>query len=143
MEPELSTADQARLERLRWLARLLDEALRVPGTPIRVGLDGLIGLVPGVGDALTAFLSLYIVQQATRFGVPRATLARMLANVAIDFLGGTVPLLGDLFDVAWKANRMNVDLLDAHLRSCQPAAKQMAQRGPFFQRPRPRRSEAA
>lgn len=97
------------------LARLLDRAVRVPGTNIRFGLDALLGLVPGVGDVATGAFSVYIILEAARLGVPRATLLRMLGNVAVDTVGGSVPLVGDLFDVAWKSNSKNVALLQRHL----------------------------
>jgi len=98
---------------VRALARLLDDAIRVPGTRIGLGLDGLLGLIPGVGDAAGGLVSAYLVLQAARMGVSRAVLARMLVNVGIDVLVGAVPLLGDIFDFAWKANRKNAALLEA------------------------------
>jgi len=103
----------ARVDRL---ARLLDRAVGIPGTGIRVGLDPLLGLVPGFGDFATGAISLYIILEAARLGVPRTTLVRMLGNVAIDTFGGSVPLVGDLFDVAWKSNSKNVALLQDHVR---------------------------
>jgi hypothetical protein len=103
------------VERLRTLARLLDSAMRVPGTQYRFGIDALIGLVPGIGDAIGALFSSYIVFQAARLGASRATLMRMLGNVALDTIVGEVPLLGDLFDVGWKANTRNIGLLESHL----------------------------
>jgi hypothetical protein len=131
----LNTFDLARLRRLRALSRLLDEAFRIPGTSIRLGLDSIIGLVPGLGDLLTAALSVYIVREAARMGVPRATLVRMLANVGIDLAAGTIPVVGDLIDVAWKANVMNIDLLEDYLRSQSPqAAPHPARKSPFFWR---------
>ena len=87
----------------------------VPGTNIRFGLDALIGLVPGIGDAVTTLLSLYIVREARALGAPRLLIARMLANVALDGVVGAVPVAGDLFDVAFRANRRNVALLRQHL----------------------------
>ena len=105
-----------RLERLRRLAWLLDGAARVPGTRFRFGLNSLIGLVPGGGDAVLAGLSLLIVWEAHRLGVPQSLLARMLANVGVEALGGAVPLVGDLFDMAFKANLRNLALLERHLR---------------------------
>jgi hypothetical protein len=107
--------DHRSIERLRQLAHLLDDRFRIPGTSYRVGLDGLIGLVPGVGDAVTTLLSLYIVLEARRLGVPLTKLGRMGLNVGVDAVLGAVPLLGDLFDVAFKANRRNVALLLDHL----------------------------
>ena len=99
------------VSRARELARLLDSAFTIPGTGIRLGLDSLIGLLPGGGDAIGAALSSIIVLTALRQGVPRPIVWRMVGNVVIDTLIGTVPLLGDVFDVAWKANNKNAELL--------------------------------
>jgi Domain of unknown function (DUF4112) len=108
-------ADRRSVERLRQLAYLLDDRFRVPGTSYRIGLDGLIGLVPGIGDAATTLLALYIVLEARRLGVPATKLGRMGLNVGLDAVLGAVPLVGDLFDVAWKANRRNLGLLLDHV----------------------------
>src|ERR1035441_6985815 len=94
---------------------LLDEAFRIPGTGIRFGLDGIIGLVPGLGDVLAGLLSLIIPLAAWFRGVPYVTLARMGVNLGIGVLVGSIPLLGDAFDIAWKANRRNYLLLQRHL----------------------------
>lgn len=110
--PPLSRAQ--RIARLEALANLLDTAFIVPGTDIRFGLDALIGLIPGIGDAVTTIVSLYIVREARALGAPRYLIARMLANVAIDGVVGAVPFLGDAFDVMWRANRRNVGLLRDH-----------------------------
>jgi Domain of unknown function (DUF4112) len=104
-----------RIERLERLARLLDTAIVVPGTNIRFGADAIIGLMPGIGDAITTALSAWIVYEAHKLGVPRRLLARMIANMAVDGLVGAVPLAGDVFDVMWRANRRNVRLLREHL----------------------------
>ena len=111
--PDSVTRSPASGDRLRDLARLLDEAIRIPGTNIRVGLDALLGLLPGGGDVAGGLLSGLIMLQAARAGAPASILARMLGNVLLDVAVGTVPLLGDLFDVAWRANTRNVRLLDA------------------------------
>lgn len=103
-----------RIERLDRLATLLDVAFVLPGTNIRFGADALIGLVPGVGDSVTTALAAWIVYEAHKLGVPRRVLIRMMGNVAIDGLIGTVPVLGDLFDVAFRANRRNVRILREH-----------------------------
>ena len=103
------------LARARTLARLLDSAARVPGTNIRFGADAIIGLVPGLGDIGGAALAGYLVILAQRLGVPRAVVLRMLANVAVDTLAGSVPVIGDLFDVAYKSNLRNVALLERAL----------------------------
>jgi hypothetical protein len=112
---------------LRSLARLLDAAITVPGTNIRFGLDSLIGLVPGLGDMAGAAMSGYIVLASARLGAPSPVLARMVANVAVDAVVGSVPLLGDLFDVGWRANIRNTELLDRHLES--PTATRRASVG--------------
>jgi Domain of unknown function (DUF4112) len=102
-------------ENLDLLARILDEWFRVPGTSIRFGLDGIIGLVPGVGDILGGLASTILIVAAWVRGVPYVTLARMVVNVGIEVLLGTIPLLGDAFDIAWKANRRNYALIVRHL----------------------------
>jgi hypothetical protein len=96
---------------LEQLSRWMDGIFRVPGTGWRFGLDALVGLIPGVGDTLTTIVSFYILAAGVRYRVPKVTLARMGANLAIDYVVGSIPLVGDLFDAAWKANQMNVDLL--------------------------------
>jgi hypothetical protein len=104
------------LQALEALAWVLDSSIPVPGTRFRIGLDGLLGLVPVVGDLLGTLLSAYILVQAARMGVPRVTLLRMGFNVTLEAVVGMVPVAGDLFDFAWKANQRNVELLRAHAR---------------------------
>jgi Domain of unknown function (DUF4112) len=101
----------ARIARMDSLATLLDTALVIPGTGVRFGLDALIGLVPGVGDIITTALSLFIVHEARQLGAPGHVIARMIGNVALDGVFGAVPLVGDAFDVVWRANRRNMRLL--------------------------------
>ena len=100
---------------LHGLEILLDEAFRIPGTSIRFGLDGIIGLIPGLGDVLGGLLSLIIPLAAWVRGVPYVTLVRMAANIGIEVLVGSIPVFGDAFDIAWKANRRNYRLLTRHL----------------------------
>jgi len=100
---------------LQRLEILLDEAFRVPGTRIRFGVDGIIGLVPGLGDVIAGLLSLVIPAAAWIRGVPYIALARMTVNIGIGVLIGSIPLFGDLFDIAFKANRRNYHLLQRHL----------------------------
>ena len=107
------------LRRLRWW---LDEAFRVPGTSIRVGWDPIIGLVPWAGDLFTALLACAIVVHAHRRRLPRVVQLRMLFNVAIDLLIGAVPFFGDAADVFWKANSMNMTLLESHASEARPAS---------------------
>ncbi len=104
-----------RLAQVRWLARLMDDNFRIPGTPLRFGWDSVIGLFPGLGDVLTSAISLLIVHHAWHAGASKLTLLRMLGNVGVDFVVGAIPLLGDLFDFVWKANRKNALLLERHL----------------------------
>jgi hypothetical protein len=99
----------ARIARIDALATLLDTALVIPGTTLR--FDALIGLVPAVGDIITTALSLFIVHEAYQLGAPSHVIARMLGNVALDGVFGAVPLVGDAFDVLWRANRRNMRLL--------------------------------
>lgn len=108
---------------VRALARLLDAAVGIPGTKFRVGLDALIGLVPGVGDLAGAAMSGYIILSAARLGAPKPVLFRMILNVAIDSVVGSIPVLGDLFDAGWRANTRNTALLDRHLESPVQAKK--------------------
>jgi hypothetical protein len=103
------------LRRLDRLAVLLDDRFVIPGLKVRAGLDSVIGLVPGVGDLVTGGMSVYILLQARRFGLPRHVQARMLANIGIDVAVGSIPILGDIFDVAFKSNRRNMKLLRRHL----------------------------
>ena len=98
-------------ESLDNLAYYLDGLFRVPGTGWKFGLDGLIGLVPNVGDTLTSVASFYILVAGVRYGVPKITLLRMAMNIAVDYLLGSVPVIGDAFDFVWKANQMNMDLI--------------------------------
>lgn len=104
----------ARLDRMRAAARLLDSRFRIPGTNIRFGLDAIVGLVPGVGDFAGAIASAYFIYEAARLGAPGPVLARMVTNVGVEALVGAVPILGDLFDVAFKANNRNMRLLETH-----------------------------
>ncbi len=104
-----------RLDRLRRVAQLYDAGIRVPGTQFRIGLDPLIGLVPGLGDLIGAGVALWVVLEAADLGASGFVLLRMLLNVAIDTFGGMLPVAGDLFDAVWKANLKNVQLLERHL----------------------------
>lgn len=102
------------LPALRKWAVLLDSAFQVPGTQIRFGLDPVLGLVPGAGDLVTGFFSVMILLHSVRLRVPKVVIARMVLNTGLDVLVGAVPLLGDLFDVAFKANVKNLRLLERH-----------------------------
>lgn len=107
---------EAALRRLERLAELLDHRFAIPGVGWRFGLDGMLGLIPGIGDAAGGLISLYLVNEARRHGAPWPLLARMLGNVGLDLVLGAIPLIGDLFDFAFKANHRNVKLLRRHLQ---------------------------
>lgn len=107
----------ARLNRFAWL---LDNSIRVPGTRYRIGLDPLIGLIPGIGDAIGALLSLVIVGEALRARLPASILLRMAFNVALEVTVGAVPIVGDIFDMTWKANARNARLMERYLESSRP-----------------------
>lgn len=111
--PGTDVATRAR--NVRVLARLLDNAIPIPGTSWKIGLDPIVGLIPGIGDLISAVLSGYIILEAARADIPTLTLAKMLRNVGVDTLFGAVPALGDVFDAAWKSNTRNVALLERHL----------------------------
>ena len=108
---------EASLARLRSLTHLLDNAIPIPGTSYRIGIDPIVGLFPGGGDFAMALLSVYVVIEAARFGLPRPSLVRMIWNLILDALLGTVPFAGDFVDVAWKANSKNLALIEAHVAS--------------------------
>lgn len=112
--PEAASAELAGLQ---ILAHLLDSLFQIPGLNVRVGLDALLGVIPGLGDVGTSLMSLLILKEANRRGVPRLTMARMTANLAIDTAMGAIPILGDAFDIYWKANERNVALLKKHVAS--------------------------
>lgn len=109
------TDNDIQLRRLDRLAWVLDNSIRVPGTRLRIGLDGFIGLIPGIGDLAGAAVSSYIVAQAARSGAPISLLLRMGLNVLVESVVGVVPVVGDLFDFGYKANARNVRLLRTHV----------------------------
>ena len=111
----ITSSEDSRLTRVRILARALDSAVPIPGTSFRFGLDPILGLVPGLGDLAGAVLSGYIVLAGIRMGVSRTGVLRMLGNIAIDTFVGSVPVVGDLFDVGWKSNNRNVALIERHM----------------------------
>ncbi|MFP3385080.1 DUF4112 domain-containing protein [Tritonibacter sp. SIMBA_163] len=112
------TAEVARLENL---AKTLDARFRIPLTGFRVGLDGLIGLIPGVGDTLAALPSAYLIARGWQLGAKKRTLARMSVNTGLDWMLGSIPIVGDLFDIGFKGNLRNVRLLQSDLRKGQTA----------------------
>ena len=103
------------LARIRKIAKLLDSAIGIPGTKFRIGLDPILGLLPGGGDLVGGLISAYMVYLAASFGLERKEIGKMLGNVAIETFIGTVPLFGDLFDAYFKANLRNLEILEKHL----------------------------
>ena len=111
---QLTPGQVQRLDALRKVAQLLDSAFVVPGTSMRIGLDPIVGLIPGLGDLVSPLFTMGILWQARELGIPKVVQLRMIFNVAIDTVVGLMPVLGDLFDFAWKANDMNMTLLERH-----------------------------
>lgn len=105
------------LRRVQVVATLLDEAVRLPGTNFRFGIDPIVGMIPGLGDLLGGVASAYIILEAARAGAPASVLLRMTMNVGMDTLVGAVPVAGDLFDFAWKSNTRNALLLARHVEA--------------------------
>lgn len=110
-----SDLERKRLKRVHRLARLLDSQFRIPGTKIRFGLDSIFGLVPVAGDTVTAAMAAYIIFEAFRIGVSRTIIMRMLGNLVIDWVVGSIPIVGDLFDLGFKANQRNIKLMERDL----------------------------
>jgi Domain of unknown function (DUF4112) len=119
----LHVSHAPRLKRMRQLTRVLDSAISIPGTNQKFGLDPLLGLIPGGGDTVSAALSGYIIVEAALMGIPRASLMRMVMNLLLDTVVGTVPVLGDIFDVFSKANVRNMQIVESHVKAPQPSAK--------------------
>lgn len=114
-EPEIYDPEhETRLQRILFIALMMDDVITLPGTNIRLGWDSIIGLVPGIGDAATAAISTWLVYEARQLGIPKWKLARMLGNIGLDTVVGVVPFLGDIFDVAFKANRKNAKIVRDH-----------------------------
>ncbi|NDJ25684.1 DUF4112 domain-containing protein [Nostoc sp. B(2019)] len=116
----------ATLNRIRQLSRLMDTSIRIPLTGFRIGIDPIIGLVPGAGDLISTAFSAYIIFLATRFGIPRQDLAKMIFNVGLETVVGTVPLVGDLFDAFYKSNIRNLAILEQHLTLVEPELKEVS-----------------
>ncbi|WP_228546451.1 DUF4112 domain-containing protein [Halegenticoccus tardaugens] len=115
--------DEAALRRARAVATLLDESVEIPGTNYKVGLDPILSVLPVSGDLVGGALSMYIVAEAARLGVPYTTIVRMLATVGVDVVIGSVPVVGTAFDAVWKANKWNVELLERHLEEARERAE--------------------
>lgn len=110
----------ATLNRIRKLSRLMDTAIGIPGTKFRIGLDPIIGLIPGAGDIVSTGFSAYIIYLATQFGLPKEDLKKMIFNIGLEAVAGIVPLVGDLFDAYYKSNIRNLAILEQHLQKAEP-----------------------
>ena len=124
--------EHAEVARLKRLARIMDAAIGVPGTKFRIGWDPFVSLIPGVGDAASAMVSGFIVYRAARLGVSCSLVLRMLANVLIDTVLGSVPVIGDLFDFGWQANIRNVELLERAISSRELWRRSREEAGSLF-----------
>lgn len=131
LEPEVVYAANdvrgARFQRLTKIAQLLDSSIQLPGTKLSIGLDAIVGLVPGWGDVIAAGASSYIIYESARLGASRITLLRMIGNVALDTVAGAVPIVGDFFDAGWKANLRNIALLEKEVNA-RPASLRSGER---------------
>jgi uncharacterized membrane protein len=105
------------LKRMRQLSQLLDGAIVIPGTKQRIGIDPILGLIPGGGDTVSAALSGYIIVEAARMGLPRKALSQMVLNLVLDTVVGSVPVVGDIFDVVSKANLRNMQIVESHVKT--------------------------
>jgi hypothetical protein len=132
----MNTAERlATLNRIRKLSRLMDTAIRIPGIGFRIGLDPIIGLIPGAGDLVSTAFSAYIIYLATRFSIPSKDLRKMLFNIGLEAVAGTVPLVGDLFDAYYKSNIRNLAILEQHLQATEPELEELASVLPDYKEP--------
>jgi hypothetical protein len=121
IDPEILSGNREAEEKIEQIAWLMDRSIPIGG--MRIGLDPILGLVPGIGDALSTLISSLIIVQAHRAGVPKPTILRMVANVGIDTAVGAIPVVGDLFDFAWKANSKNLELFRGSVRGHRRASR--------------------
>jgi hypothetical protein len=120
------------LNRIRKLSRLMDTAIRIPGIGFRIGLDPIIGLIPGAGDLVSTAFSAYIIFLAAQFKLPTPVLYRMVFNIGLEAVVGAVPLVGDLFDAFYKSNIRNLALLEQHLQVADPELEEAAAVAPLL-----------
>lgn len=130
--PHVASESPRRAADVEWLAKWMDTVFTVPGLGIKFGLDAILGLLPVAGDTASAVAAMYILNAAHQRGVPRVTMARMALNVVLDLVVGVVPIVGDAFDVYWKANNRNAELLRRHLAAGPTAAKKLTRSDRVF-----------
>ncbi|BAZ09175.1 hypothetical protein NIES4071_09810 [Calothrix sp. NIES-4071] len=117
------------LNRIRKFSRLMDTAFGIPGTKFRIGLDPIIGLIPGLGDLISTVISGYIIYLAMQFNLPQEMLTRMIVNVGLEFVVGSIPFVGDLFDAYFKSNIRNLEILEQHLDQVEPELEKVNFKG--------------
>lgn len=117
MNEEIKELNEEKMVRLKTLSHRLDEAITIPGTERKIGIDPIIGLIPGGGDFVGGMLSLYIMHAGIAMGASRKDIIRMFGNVALEFIIGCIPIVGDLFDATWKSNQRNVRLIENSVMS--------------------------
>ncbi|MEM9276073.1 MAG: DUF4112 domain-containing protein [Cyanobacteria bacterium P01_F01_bin.143] len=125
-------SNSQKIQRLRRISQILDNAIQIPGTKYGIGLDPILGLIPGGGDTITGALGAYIIIEAARMGTSRDIIWQMVGNILFDSLAGTVPVVGDLLDVAWKANVRNMALLESHLSVSEQEEEQIKENNLLF-----------
>lgn len=131
-QPKASDARNAQARELELLAHWMDTVFEIPVLKLRFGLDALLGLLPFGGDVGAALVSIYILSAANRYGIPRITVLRMALNIALDFLVGSIPIVGDLFDVYWKSNQRNMALFRRHLAASPSASTKLRRADRWF-----------
>ena len=112
MDEEIIERNEEKLLRLKLLSERLDELIKIPGTNQKIGIDAIIGVIPILGDFIGAVFSTYIMYSGIKMGVSSKVLTKMAANIAIEFIIGWIPIIGDVFDILWKANKRNVELIE-------------------------------
>ena len=117
MDDEQIEINEEKLSRLKRLSEKLDNSITIPGTERKIGIDPIIGLIPGGGDLVGGIISIYVMHSGIKMGVSRKTIIRMFVNIALEFVIGCIPILGDLFDATWKSNQRNVKLIEKSIMS--------------------------
>jgi len=115
MNKEIEEQNEERLLRLKLLSNRLDEIITIPGTKYKIGSDPIIGAIPVVGDLLGSIISIYILYSGSKMGLPVKVISKMCLNIGIDFIFGLMPIIGDIFDMGWKANKRNVELIENNI----------------------------
>jgi len=115
MNEDTNEINEETLLRLQLLSQRLDESITLPGTKYKIGIDPIIGLIPGGGDVIGGILSMYIMHTGIKMGVQKTVIIKMFRNIALDFLIGWIPIIGDIFDIVWKSNQKNVKLIEESL----------------------------